>query len=81
MAQVVKNLPADAGACRKHSFNPWVGKIPWGGNGNPSWDNPMDHGAWQVTVQSRKESDTTEETEHASTHKYKREIALKGINH
>ena len=37
-------------SCR---FNPWVGKIPTGGNGNPLqysclW-NPMDRGAWRAT--------------------------------
>ena len=26
---VVKNPPADAGRCNRHRFNPWVGKIPW----------------------------------------------------
>ena len=25
VAQLVKNLPQ----CRRHGFNPWVGKIPW----------------------------------------------------
>ena len=58
-----------------------LGRYPGGGNGNPSWDNPMDRGAWQVTIQSCNKSDAVEETEHASTHNYKREIALKGINH
>ena len=41
--------------CRRHSFNPWVGKIPWGGgHGNPiqyqCLGNPMDRGARQSTV-------------------------------
>ena len=31
MAQTVKNLPA----MQKFGFNPWVGKIPGEGNGNP----------------------------------------------
>ena len=26
---VVKNLPASAGRCKRHGFNPWVGKIFW----------------------------------------------------
>ena len=26
---VVKNLPANAGGCNRHGFDPWVGKIPW----------------------------------------------------
>ena len=46
--------------CRRHRFNPWVGKIPGTGrslgqvNGNPLQNpcrgNPMDRGAWQATV-------------------------------
>ena len=67
---MVKNLPANAGACRKHSFNPRVGKIPWGGNGNPSWDNPMDHGERNLAdynTWGHKESDTTE---NACMHSY-----------
>ena len=39
---------------RRHGFNPWVGKIPGGGNGNPlqypCCDNPMDRGAWRAAV-------------------------------
>ena len=44
VAQTVKRLPAMTG------FDPWVGKIPWTGNGNPlqyyCLENPMDRGAW-----------------------------------
>ena len=45
--------------------DPWVGKVPWGGNGNPPqcsrWENPMDRGAWWATVHgAAKESDTAE---------------------
>jgi len=40
--------------CRRPGFNPWVGKIPGVGNGNPPQyfhlENPMDRGAWQATV-------------------------------
>ena len=43
--------------CRRHKrlgFNPWAGKIPGEGNGNPLQDscleNPMDRGAWWPTV-------------------------------
>ena len=47
---MVKNPPANAGDVR----DPWVGKTPGGGNGNPlqdsSLENPMDRGAWQATV-------------------------------
>ena len=36
---------------KRHEFNPWVGKIPGGGHGNPlqysCLENPMDRGAWR----------------------------------
>ena len=45
---------------------PGSGRAPGGGNGNPlqysCLKNPVDRGAWQATVQSRKESDSTENT-------------------
>ena len=51
MALLVKNLPA----------NPWVGKIPGVGSGNPlqysCLENPMDRGTWQATVHEVAESD------------------------
>ena len=38
-------------SCR---FSPWVRKIPGGGHGNPlqysCLENPVDRGAWRVTV-------------------------------
>ena len=55
--------------CRKHKrhrFHPWVGKIPWKGNGNPLQDscleNPMDRGAWWALVCGVTESDMTDTT-------------------
>ena len=45
-----------ASACqfRRPRFNPWVGKIPGEGNGNPlhysCLENPMDWGAWWAIV-------------------------------
>ena len=40
---------------KRRGFDPWVGKIPGEGNGNPlqysCLENPMDRGAWQTTVQ------------------------------
>ena len=43
--------------CRRHKrcgFNPWVGKIPGGGHGDPlqysCLENPMEREAWQTTV-------------------------------
>ena len=54
VALVVKNLPANKRRPKRHWFNPWVGKIPRGGHGNPlqcsSLENPMDRGAWTATV-------------------------------
>ena len=43
-------------------FDPWIGKIPGGGNGNliqySCLENPMDRGAWWDTVHRVAESDT-----------------------
>ena len=51
---MVKNLPADAGDLRDLGLIPELGRSPGGGNGNPlqysCLQNPMDRGAWQVTV-------------------------------
>ena len=57
-AQWVKNQ-------RRHRFEPWVGKIPEGGNGNPRQHcclkNPMDTGAcWDTVQKGCKRSDMTE---------------------
>ena len=58
--------------CKRHGFDPWVGKIPWGWNCNPlqcsCLENPMDRGAWWATVHKIAESDTTEVTKHTCTH-------------
>ena len=39
---------------KRRSFNPWVGRSPGGGHGNPlqysCLENPMDRGAWWATV-------------------------------
>ena len=49
----VKNLPANAGDIR-HTFNPWVGEIPWRRAWHPlqcsCLENPMDRGAWWAAV-------------------------------
>ena len=48
---VVKNLPANAGDV---GSIPWLGRPFGGGHGNPlqysCLENPMDRGAWWVTV-------------------------------
>ena len=57
---------------KRHGFNPWVGKMPGGGNGDPLQDscleNLMDRGAWQAPVQRvRFQRTPTTEPEHKST--------------
>ena len=54
-------------------FNPWVGKIPEVGNGNPlqysCLEDSMDRGTWRsIQFMNRKESDTTEATKQARDH-------------
>ena len=55
MVLVVKNLPTNAGDIRDAGSIPGWGRSPGGGNGNPlqssCLENPMDRGAWRVTVQ------------------------------
>ena len=54
MALVVKNVLANAGDLRGKGLIPGLGRSSGGGNGNPlqysCLENPMDRGAWQVTV-------------------------------
>ena len=63
---MVKNLPADAraGDIGDTGSIPGLGRSPGEGNGNPLQysflENPMDRGAWQVTVHGVTESDMTE---------------------
>ena len=36
---------------KRHRFNPWARKIPWGRAWQPiAWRIPMDRGAWQATI-------------------------------
>ena len=48
--------------CVRPKFDPWVGKIPGEGNGNPlqysCLENPMDRGAWWATVHAVTKSQT-----------------------
>ena len=70
MAQQVKNLPANAGDTGDAISILELGRSPAEGHGNPlqysCLGNPMDRGAWWVTIYGGlKESDTSE---HACTH-------------
>ena len=52
--------------CRRPEFDPWSGRSPGEGNGNPlqfyCLENSMDRGAWWATVHGvAKESDMTEQ--------------------
>ena len=60
---MVKNLPANQYRRRKRGgFDPWVGKIPGGGHGNPlqysCLEHPTDRGAWWATVNGVTKSQT-----------------------
>ena len=69
IALAVKNPPTNAGRCNNIGSIPGLGRSFGGGNGNSlqysGLENPMDRGAWQATVHSVRESDTTEVTQHA----------------
>ena len=59
---VVKNLPANVGDARDVGSIPGSGRSPGGGHGNSlqysCLENPMDRGAWRVTVHGVSESQT-----------------------
>ena len=63
---MVKNPPANARDARDTDSIPELGRSPGEGNGNLRQyscpENPMDRGAWQVTVHGVAKSDTTEAT-------------------
>ena len=56
---------------KRHGLDPWVGKIPGGGNGNPlqysCLKNPMDRRAWWTTVWGVATSQTRLKTLSTST--------------
>ena len=62
VAQVVKNLPANAGDARDMGSIPELGRYPEEGNGNPlqysSLVNPMNRGAWWAKVHEATKSRT-----------------------
>ena len=59
---VVKNLPANAGHVRDMGSIPELGRSPGVGNGTPlqysCLENPMDRGAWWITVHRVAENQT-----------------------
>ena len=63
---VVKNPSANARYVRDTGSIPGSGRFPGRGHGNPlqysHLENSMDRGALWATIQSHKESDTTEAT-------------------
>ena len=56
VAQLVKNLLANARDARDMGSIPWLGRSPGEGNGNPLQysylKNSMDRGAWRATVRA-----------------------------
>ena len=61
-ANMVKNLPANAGDARNTGSMPGSGRSPREGNGNPlqysCLRNPIDRGAWWATVHGLAKSRT-----------------------
>ena len=60
---MVESLPANTGDVRDAGSIPGSGRSPGRGHSNPlrysCLENPIDRGAWQVTVHRIAESDTT----------------------
>ena len=54
LALVDKNSSVNVGDIRDAGLIPGLGRFPEGGHGNPlqysCLENPMDRGAWQITV-------------------------------
>ena len=66
MAQLIKNLPANAGTTEDAGSVTGSGRSPGGGNGNPFQysflENSLDRGAWRATVHGvTKSTDRTTE--------------------
>ena len=62
VAQLVKNLSANAGDSRDKCSIPGLGRYPGEGNGNPlqysCLENPIDRGAWRATIYRVTQSQT-----------------------
>ena len=62
LAQLVKNTLVNVGDLKAVGSSPGWGRSPEGGNGCPlqysCLENPMDRGAWQVTVRGVAKSQT-----------------------
>ena len=62
MALAIKNPPANVGDVSDMGLIPGLGRSLGGGDGNPlqysCLENPMERGAWQVTVHSVAKSRT-----------------------
>ena len=62
MALAIKNPPANVGDVSDMGLIPGLGRSLGGGDGNPRQysclENPMERGAWQVTVHSVAKSRT-----------------------
>ena len=67
--------------CRRHGFDPWVGRSPGAGNGNPlqfsCLENPMDRRAWQAAVHGVTQNQTWLR---AHTHMYRYLIKKKATD-
>ena len=63
---MIKNLSANAGDIRDESLIPGSGRSAGGKHSNPlqypCLENPVDRGAWWVTVHREAESNTTKVT-------------------
>ena len=59
---MVGKNPCQCGRCKRHGFDPWLGRSPEGGNGNllqySCLENPTDREDWQATVQGAPKSQT-----------------------
>ena len=76
----VKNLPASAGETGDVGAIPGLGRSPAGGHGNPlqfsCLENPMNRGAWRVTVKRVTKSQTWLSSRLSTEHQIERGISL-----